>query len=580
MTVQSAAAPATSGPPQALRRHWRLLALVAVGFLPFLPSIRAMDSFLLADNALGFVPLMLPMAAYVFWVRAHSESAPSKRDVVLDVFFAMPLLVAALFVLIVTPSRLSWYFWLNRVDLLALPLFVGATAFIFLGYQQVLRTWPAFGLLFLSWPWVVVRVQQELGGVFLEVTTAVAAGAVAFLRLPYEADPQFAQAFVSTHLPQGENFEVVLGQVCSGTSTFIGFGLIGIGLLYLLRGPWGQRLRWLAWGLLLAFAANLLRVVALLALAATAGERVTLDVIHPVLGLALFVALLAFMLWLLPRFGLALELRPRGTRRVWEPVDGGGRPLRALYGVAVGVAALVAVLDVQAQQYSFLGIGDGAPAIDVTSERAIVPEIEGWRLEHVADVSWTDLFGRHSRGDVFEYGHPGGQWITVQSIVADRKSTLDRYPLEQCILFHRRTVEGREQVALGHGVIGVIVHDTYEGVPSSSLYYQIPVNVDGDIRHARVTLFSDVEGPRHEVQDLPSTALFTNRVGVALGNALDGEGGRDALRAQVDLELIELAARIIDTMVTTGGPAKALEGAAAADAAAAGAALAGARGQT
>ena len=211
MTVQ-AAAPATNGLPEALRRHWRLLALVAVGFLPFLPSIRAMDSFLLADNALGFVPLMLPMAAYVFWVRAHGDSAPSKRDVVLDLFFAMPLLLAAFFVLLTTPSRLSWYFWLNRVDLLALPLFVGAAGFIFLSYQQVIRTWPAFGLLFLAWPWVVVRVQQELGAAFLNVTTAVASAVVTFLRLPYEADPQFAQAFVSTHLPQGENFEVVLGR--------------------------------------------------------------------------------------------------------------------------------------------------------------------------------------------------------------------------------------------------------------------------------------------------------------------------------------------------------------------------------
>ena len=329
--------------------------------------------------------------------------------------------------------------------------------------------------------------------------------------------------------------------MCSGTSTFIGFGLIGIALLYLQRGPWGQRLRWLALGLLLAFAANLLRVVALLALAATAGEEVTLDVIHPVLGLALFAALLVFMLWLLPRFGLALELRPRGEHRVWEPADGGGRPLHAMYGVAVGAAVLLAVLDVQAQQYSFLGVGDGAPAIDVTSERAIVPAVEGWQLEHVADVAWTDLFGRRSRGDVFEYGHPNGQWITVQSIVADRKSTLDRYPLEQCIVFHRRAVEGREQVALGHGVIGVIVHE---------------------IRHARVTLFSDIEGPRHDVEELPSTALFANRVGVALGNALDGESGRDALRAQMDLELIELASKIIDTMVRTGGPARAVDEAA------------------
>ena len=57
-------------------------------------------------------------------------------------------------------------------------------------------------------------------------------------------------------------------------------------------------------------------------------------------------------------------------------------------------------------------------------------------------MAWTDLFGRSSRGDIFEYARPSGQFITVQNIVADRKSTLDRYPLEQCILFHRGRSRG------------------------------------------------------------------------------------------------------------------------------------------
>ena len=107
----------------------------------------------------------------------------------------------------------------------------------------------------------------------------------------------------------------------------------------------------------------------------------------------------------------------------------------------------------------------------------------------------------------------------------------------------------------------MIVHDTYEGVPSSILYWQMPVNVDGDVRHARVALFGDVEGPRREVRETPATTSFAQRFGMALENLFAGEAPRDAVRAQVDLELIDLASQIIDAMVTTGGPARAAESA-------------------
>ena len=111
-------------------------------------------------------------------------------------------------------------------------------------------------------------------------------------------------------------------------------------------------------------------------------------------------------------------------------------------------------------------------------------------------------------------------------------------------------------MTLGHGVIGVILHDTYEGIPSSALYWQVPVNVDGDLRHARVALFSDVESPRREVKSVPATVSFANRIGITLENVFDSEPPPDVARARLDLELIELASQIIDTMVRTGGPAR------------------------
>ena len=55
---------------------------------------------------------------------------------------------------------------------------------------------------------------------------------------------------------------------------------------------------------------------------------------------------------------------------------------------------------------------------------------------------------------------------------------------------------------------------------------------------------------------MPATVSFANRIGITLENVFDGEPPPDVARARLDLELIELASQIIDTMVRTGGPAR------------------------
>src|SRR5690606_26451765 len=144
------------------------------------PSILAMQDFLLADNALGFTPFALVLAVYLFWVRAHSDEAPHTRDLFTDCFVILPLVVVALFILYVTPARLSWYFWLNRLDLAALGPWALAVGLMVLGYQQVLRTWPAWVMLFLVWPYPTVLLQRMMADGFVAATVAAGQFGVRF----------------------------------------------------------------------------------------------------------------------------------------------------------------------------------------------------------------------------------------------------------------------------------------------------------------------------------------------------------------------------------------------------------------
>jgi hypothetical protein len=79
-------------------------------------------------------------------------------------------------------------------------------------------------------------------------------------------------------------------------------------------------------------------------------------------------------------------------------------------------------------------------------------------------------------------------------------------------------------VTLPHGMTGTIVHDTYEGTPSSTLYWEHPVQVDGVIRHVRIALLLDIEEPTKRIADtsLPAATTLAARYGVEITAMMDG----------------------------------------------------------
>jgi len=542
-----------------------LIAVIVVGLGPFLPSIIAMGDFLLADNALGFTPFALLAAVFLFWRSAHFDGTLRPRDIIVDSFFIAPLVFIAAFILFVLPGSLSWYFWLNRMDLAAMVPWTIAIATVFLGYQQMFRTWPAWLMLFFAWPYPAVWLQRELADPLTSVTAWTAHWVTEFARLPYNVG-ESTTVYTSTHLPEDENFTLVIGQLCSGTSVTIGFLIVGAGLALMSQGTAGARLRWLLVGTVLAFLTNLIRVSVLL-IAATANSReFAVDTLHPILGLVLFALIILLMLLLMPSFGLKFDPLPRGSTLAWEPGPRPSLAVRALWVLAAVSALGMGTGAAQAQEFNFIGIGEGTPSLSVASERGIIPEVPGWDLYHDTQISWTDLFGRTSRGDVFSYWQPGvevGARIGVQTVITEDRDTLNRYSLEQCIDFHRRELTARRAIDLGHGLTGYVLHDTYADVRGSILYWVMPVNVDGTVRHARIALFgNEEEGTSYEGLDMDagreSTASL--RLGQMLETAMYGlpSGVDDPLRMEMDRDLTALAVNMVDIMITTGGPGSVL----------------------
>ncbi len=97
---------------------------------------------------------LLPAMALLLGLQraAAAESGPDIHDRYLDWIVGLPLLVAALAIMTILPIRLSAYFWLWRLDLVSLPIFVAAAIALTFGTRALWRLRLPIALLGVIWP--------------------------------------------------------------------------------------------------------------------------------------------------------------------------------------------------------------------------------------------------------------------------------------------------------------------------------------------------------------------------------------------------------------------------------------------
>jgi hypothetical protein len=98
----------------------------------------------------GLVPLISALLCTALAPRAADE--PDIHDPYLDWILGLPLLGTALAIVEIAPIQLSTYFWLWRLDLLSLPLFVAGAVGLAFGARALWRLRVPIAFLALAWP--------------------------------------------------------------------------------------------------------------------------------------------------------------------------------------------------------------------------------------------------------------------------------------------------------------------------------------------------------------------------------------------------------------------------------------------
>lgn len=353
----------------------RAAAVVGLVLLAYNYSLISLARGLTTQGPLAYLALVPVIAVGLAAARLQIEPrALPIHDRQLDWIVGIGFLgIAAAVILLSDPA--SSAFWLQRIDLLTLPLFVAGLVALLFGVRRVWSLKVPIAFLLLAWPVPYTLFLSNLARQFADFTAHFVAAFMLIIPVAHPAPVDDTMFLVGS----GANaFSVSVVSASASINSLVGFVVIGMGLLCVVRGPAVRRIAWLSIGLGLIFGLSVARIISILGIGASLGQAAALDALHPVTAVLVFIVGVLALVTLVPRFGLrfihpADRPGPKGpgepspVRRVWPAL------LVALYlaGILAGTNAAYARFDAVSDFKSdgpmaqFTGVTSGDIGTDV-----------------------------------------------------------------------------------------------------------------------------------------------------------------------------------------------------------------------
>ncbi|MBU6215526.1 MAG: archaeosortase/exosortase family protein [Acidobacteria bacterium] len=483
---------------------------------------------------LGLVPIIAAALGYALARPAATE--PEIHDRMVDRIVGIPLVAAALFALILLPPRLSVVYWLWRIDLLTMPLFVAGVVTLLFGVRMLWRTKAAVAFLFLAWPmparWAVSTLLDHLSDLTAGAVRIIVS--VVPLATPVVGDDT---SFVIPHGVDG--FRVQIASACSGANGLVGFLLVAGAVSIALRGGRLRKMAWLLTGSVLMIALNIVRILLILFVGRFAGETASIDVLHPGVGLVTFNLGVLAMVLVAHRFGLHLPQR-NGVSRTSTVLRAVPTARRALL-VLIPVAVLAGVFDHGLTRYDPIASSVGTPRLAGFARSST--DLDGFSAEPVATFqNGKRFFGEDSSWVRFSYGGYGTTDLRSDvPVLADVINTsnlqsFSDFGLEACYQFHGYGMQDVRRVDLGSGVTGTVLRwqDPANGLAWTTLYWIWAVRQGTEIRYERVVLLlNEVDGAGLVAPEVTEDAA--DEFAFTAEEVVQGRLGTDLTQREVDL---------------------------------------------
>jgi exosortase len=513
------------------------MALVGLVLLAYNYSLMTLARGLTLQTPLAYLALVPVIALALGVARLRIEPAGLPiHDRQVDWIVGLGLLAVAAAILILMPDPTSSTFWLQRIDLLTLPLFVTGLIALLFGVRRVWALKGPIAFLLLAWP---VPFTLFLAGTADRFTEFTARLVGAFTSVVPLARPSVGDETLFLIGSGAQRFSVSIGSACAGVNSFVGFLLLGTALLYVVRGPVLRRILWLAVGLALVFGLNVLRIIAILAAGRSLGQDAALEVLHPVAGLVVFALGVVGMVALIPRFGLRFIDIPD---RPPESGPGGSSPVRrarAAFVVALGIATVLAATNVAYARYESISSGLGDARLSPFDVKTA--HLAGWDTHFVARFRQaTQFFGATATWDRTLYvpkttaAIQSTRSVYIDVLTTEDAGTLAAYGLQACYVFHGYTIASVTTTDVGAGVRAQVIDytNTKVGIDWSALWWEWPYTANGKTRYERIVVFM-ANGPTGRFSGALSDGIGTQVARFADTDRFLATLGRSLVRSQL-----------------------------------------------
>ena len=348
---------------------------------------------------LGLVPFVAMGLAFV--LSRPKPDEPEIHDRHLDRIAAVPLMAVPLVSMAILPARMSTMYWLWRIDLLVLPLFVAGVVALLFGIRMLWRTKVAVFWLFLAWP-VPCRFGVTM---LLEPMSKLTAAAVRVVVGIVPLAKAVQGDGITFAIGAGKDaFRVQIASACSGANSLVGFLLVASAVAVVLRGPKAAKFKWLAVGSLFVWALNVFRILLILGVGRAAGRTASIEVLHPMIGMFTFGLGVLVMVLNVHRFGL--DLPATGGRSRSESVLRAVPDARRAMAVVLVLAAVCGLLDARLTHYDPIASAVGSPRLGSFAQVASRPP--GYRARPVSTIeAGRRFFGEDSTWLRWSFNGPG-----------------------------------------------------------------------------------------------------------------------------------------------------------------------------
>ena len=528
---------------QRTRTRVQMTALVVSVLVAYNYSLSTLLQTADQQTPLAYVSLVPAIALALAAIRARPlKPEPPIYDRHVDYTIGIPLIVTAVAINELLPVRLSAMFWVYRVDLLTLPIFVAGAVAIIFGSRVLWRQRLAIAFLFLAWPYPYEHYLLGVLNGFTDLTLLAMQKIAVFTGLAKPAGTLDNTLFVVTH--HGSTFALSVVSACSGVNGVVGFLLIGSAFAAIVRGPIIRKVLWLVGGMALLWAINLGRIAFIFFAGKEWGEGIALHVFHPFVGLVTFSIGVLVMILLIRPLGMRITIgqdrpEPQPERRgpipvpsLFDPPVPAPRSKVTLAVPKVYLALVVAAVAALILGISNFGLRSYNLVADVGGQAKLVAFVRapvaprGWDVQFDTAYNWAKpLFGDNSIWNRYLLHSAGpGSLQTNVPVVADVINTPDlssfsAYGVENCYTFHGYALTDVSQVSLVGGISGQAMSYTSQQFGSWSIvYWIVPVKMPAGTNYERVVLYVQNRGDGAVVSGL-TTGRSVHNLGGSLNTS-------------------------------------------------------------